>query len=519
MCSFIGGYLPKFENNKADQILKLDKEFIELLNNVLLTKGGDNFGLHFFLNNGSYKTKIEIYEDSWEKFRTEVTKAIWVYSSMLEAFLAFSRLTPEMEKTNSIPQPYVNKKDNCSTTIHGTIPGVDAKKYNTDTDIALDLVHFHLTEEVERLNGKISMLTFRHEESSFQCYHNGLGLYKNSIVYDIHALDYYTNINYNESKYHCNLSLPVGHIFSFTKGVVPRPNFGRIAPKYEYNRDEKEYNINLGCLFSGGLDALCSIQKQIVKEIEQFKFNGECFLERFSCHRNTDNKVKVNLNVQLYYLDWGTRASEQEIKATQDIIKPLSTFIKSTFERFNETYFRDEFIFNHSCGFEVFNVKPLFTNILEVVGIKNVRLTDKKASGKGLKEAEEAISYVPYRNTFMLNLIAAMMEERFPNQDNKIVIGANLTEGMVYLDNSENYITKMNEAIKLGGQKTMYTNIVAPYMNMTKTKMIEDVKKIPGYLPIGLSYSCYFPLANGKECGKCGSCLLRKNAILRNEGK
>ena len=522
MCSFIGGYLPKYEITKSDLISKLENKLIVLLHDVLLTKGGDNFGIHFFLNNGSYKTKIEIYEDSWEKFKSEVSKAIWVYSSMFEAFLAFSRLTPEMEKLKSIPQPYVNKKDNCSTTIHGTIPGVDAKKYNTDTDIALDLFHFNLTEEVERLNGKISMLTFRYEDSSFRCYHNGLGLYKNSIVYDIHAFDYYTNINYNESKYHCNLSLPVGHIYSFTKGIVPSPNFGRIAPKYEYGHEENIYNINLGCLFSGGLDALCSIQKQIVLELDKFKHENQ-FLERFAYYsRNDHDNIKINIKVQLYYLDWGTRASEQEIKVVQSVIKPLSVFIKTNCERIVAEYkdnnfeYQSSFEFDHSCGFEVFDVKPMFTNILEVVGIKNVRLTDKKASGKGLKEAEEAISYVPYRNTFMLNLVAAMMEERFPNQDNKIIIGANLTEGMVYLDNSENYITKMNEAIKLGGQKTMYTNIVAPYMNMTKTKMIEDIKTIPGYLPLTLSYSCYFPKEDGKECGKCGSCLLRNNAILRN---
>lgn len=517
MCSFIGGYFPQLTDR--DSLGQLSANFQKLLQNILQTKGGDNYGIHFFLKSENYRTKVELYEDNWVSFAELLNDNIYMFGNKLYGFMAFSRLTPEMETLNSIPQPYYNKKDNASIAIHGTIPGVDVKKYNTDTDIAIDFFDYHLVKEVERLNGKISMLSFNHKDGSFRCYHNGLGLYKNKFKVGSLDLDYYTNINYDDA-----IPLGVGFMYGFNKGIVPSPNFGRLEAKYEYENIDT-YNINIGCLYSGGLDALCSIQKQIYLEIKNIFELPQGYLHLSERLKDFDS-ITINFRVQLFYLDWGTRAKDQEISAVEKIVKPLSEFIEKTISYFRSSIkndgkysFQKDITIKHSCGYEYFNIKPMFVNILETVGIKNVRLTDKKAAGKGLKEAEEAISYVPYRNTFMLNLIAAVMEERFPNQNNKIVIGANLTEGMVYLDNSENFITQINKSIKLGGQKTMYTEVVAPYMNYTKTKMIKDILKIDWHLDLDLSFSCYFPKTNGTACGKCGSCLLRNNAILRNNTK
>lgn len=506
MCSFVGGYFPQY--NDSNSLSLLNSQFNKLLKDILNTKGGDNYGIHFFLKSDNYKVKVEIYENNWEDFEREISNNIHLFSHKLFAYMAFSRLTPEMEKQNSIPQPYFNKINQASVAIHGTIPGVDAKKYNTDTDIALDFFHYDLIKEVEGLNGKISMLTYIPSSDKFCCYHNGLGLYKNKLVVGNGTFDYYSNIDLGNSE-----TFPAGYLYNLSKNIIPSPNFGRLAAVYEYD-DKFDYNINIGCLYSGGLDALCSIQKQIVLELDNLYGKNSVMLLNNRIKNN--QQIKINFRVQLFYLDWGTRANKQEIHSVEKVIKPLSEFIKNYFDKNFNTLDRIDAIFDYSCGYEYFNVKPMFTNILETVGIKNVRLTDKKASGKGLKEAEEAISYVPYRNTFMLNLVAAILEERFPNQENIIVIGANLTEGMVYLDNSENFITQINKSIKLGGQKTMYTRVAAPYMNVTKTKMIEDIKSIDGHLDLDLSFSCYFPKENGDACGKCGSCLLRKNAILRN---
>ena len=111
----------------------------------------------------------------------------------------------------------------------------------------------------------------------------------------------------------------------------------------------------------------------------------------------------------------------------------------------------------------------IFKNVLEIADLKEVRIANPEASGLGKEEAEEAISYVPFRNTYLLLFAATYAEQRYPNKVVDFVIGANLTEGMVYLDNSANYISKMNNLIKVAGQKTPNHHGVHPARRGTHT--------------------------------------------------
>jgi len=245
---------------------------------------------------------------------------------------------------------------------------------------------------------------------------------------------------------------------------------------------KNDYNIfntlskNYVALFSAGLDITCSVYNILS--------NG------------FNHKSDI---LYLWYFDWGTVASQLEIENGKQFAENL---IKQ----------------GYNVKYEVFDIQPAFRNILSICDT-NARLIDNDATGAGTHEAESAISYVPYRNTILLTMAASIAEQRFPNNIVNFIIGANLSEGMVYLDNSETFVRIMNDLVKVGGQKCQYFNIIAPYVNKTKTEMLKDFVNvnddaITWTKDFSTVFSCYFP-KDGKPCGKCGSCLLKNKSMKR----
>jgi 7-cyano-7-deazaguanine synthase len=169
---------------------------------------------------------------------------------------------------------------------------------------------------------------------------------------------------------------------------------------------------------------------------------------------------------------------------------------------------------NVSINHEVIPVTDMFRNILGACNT-TVRLNDTNAIGAGSHEAEAAISYVPFRNQFLLTLAAAKAEQLYPNEKVIFILGANLSEGMIYLDNSEPFITSMNQVVKVGGQSCLNFEVVAPFVNRTKTDMVKYA--IKHHYDLSTVYSCYFPKEDGQPCGECGSCLLHDNALARSK--
>ena len=161
----------------------------------------------------------------------------------------------------------------------------------------------------------------------------------------------------------------------------------------------------------------------------------------------------------------------------------------------------------------------MFKNILNVAGVEKVRIADTEAKGEGHNEAESAISYVPFRNTYLITTAAAIAEQLYPNESVTFIIGANLSEGMIYLDNSSEWLENINKLVKVGGQKCFGFNVIAPFVNKTKTEMLIKFKTLAidmghevGFDLRNNTFSCYFPV-DGRSCGECGSCLLKRNAL------
>lgn len=461
MCSIIGF---KASRSKLDSILENEK-VIKLFNTTLNSKGGDE-----------YKVVVTVRGFHKEYPFTDITRLFKDLSFEFKLFgsdtqiglLFFSRLTPEMEaQTKSLQQPYMNQTINGWVAVHGTIPlAEDFKSINVDTEIFGTGDLQDSIDYTEKVGGKIAMLSMEYKEKErtlvFNSYENGLGMYRYQINLPKDAqFEFYSNIN---------IPLEDGFIWRIQ------------SPRNFYNPNPKA-KVRVISLFSGGLDITCST----LSVLDDYKFSID--------------------TVDVWYFDWGTRAASSEIMAGKLFREKLvelgtkeDTIIQSL---------KDDDI-----NYEIIPIHTMFDNILKACDT-TVRLNSKDAEGAGSHEAEAALSYVPFRNQFLLTLAAAKAEQLYPGDHCVFVLGANLSEGMVYLDNSETFVNLMNKVVTVGGQKCYNFSVRAPFVNRTKTDMVKTCLN-KGY-DLSTVYSCYFPKEDGSKCGTCGSCLLQENALKRGK--
>jgi len=431
----------------------IEENNIEYFKNILNIKGGDEYSIVLNID-GLIK---QVFDYNIQEIKNILFKPQYKNNNCF--ILMFSRLTPEMEQSkSSIPQPYYNRFTDTWYAVHGTIPNAE-----DFCDLKVDTEIFNYTETtekaidfIEKQNGKISMLGFPNDiktDNNYISYTNGLGMYS----YKFKEVNMYSNLNIStENAEYINNREAINNTLEIIK------------PK-----------TRIISLFSGGLDITCSTWKVIDKYEEEI--------------------IKTNGSINLWYFDWNTRANVQEVGAGKLMRDKI----------FNK--------YNIMINYDILEVNNIFKNTLDICNLKNTRLIDKIVEGAGSHEAEAALSYVPMRNTLLLTLAAARAEQLYPNDKCIFIIGANLSEGMVYLDNSETFINKMNDLVKVAGQNSYNFEVQAPYKNYTKTKMIEDA--VENNYDFQDSFSCYFPEENGKPCGKCGSCILRKTAVERAKNK
>lgn len=111
---------------------------------------------------------------------------------------------------------------------------------------------------------------------------------------------------------------------------------------------------------------------------------------------------------------------------------------------------------------------------------------------------------VPFRNGIMLSIACGIAESR---GFETVFIANHFGDHAIYPDCRKGFIDGMSEAMRLGTYKGIL--IDAPYTSLTKT----DIAKIGKSLGIDYSktYSCY--KGGEKHCGKCGTCVERKEAL------
>lgn len=122
-------------------------------------------------------------------------------------------------------------------------------------------------------------------------------------------------------------------------------------------------------------------------------------------------------------------------------------------------------------------------------------------------------SYVPFRNGLILSFTASLAGSMFPNTDIEIFYGAHKDDGefgSYYADCTGEFIEAMDLAISRGTYKKIH--IKTPFKDMTKSEVVKTGLDLG--VPFEYTWSCY----DGKEqqCGKCASCILRKEAFSKN---
>jgi 7-cyano-7-deazaguanine synthase len=122
------------------------------------------------------------------------------------------------------------------------------------------------------------------------------------------------------------------------------------------------------------------------------------------------------------------------------------------------------------------------------------------------------VTYVPARNTIFLSYALAQAEVVSARD---IFIGVNAVDYSGYPDCRPEYIEAFERVANLGTRGGVDgTNPIAirtPLMRMSKAEIIATG------VALGVDYaetvSCYEPTANGRACGRCDACQLRKKGF------
>lgn len=143
-------------------------------------------------------------------------------------------------------------------------------------------------------------------------------------------------------------------------------------------------------------------------------------------------------------------------------------------------------------------------------------LTDDIAVPKSRSEshmaAEIPVTYVPARNTIFLSYALAWAEVLGAWD---IFIGVNAVDYSGYPDCRPEYIqafeTMANLATKAAVEGQGRITIHTPLIQMTKARIIQAGTALG--VDYGITHSCYDPGPDGRACGFCDACILRKNGF------
>ena len=122
------------------------------------------------------------------------------------------------------------------------------------------------------------------------------------------------------------------------------------------------------------------------------------------------------------------------------------------------------------------------------------------------------VTYVPARNTIFLSCALAWAEVL---RASDIFIGVNALDYSGYPDCRPEFMKAFermaNLATKAAVEAKMRIKIHTPLIHMTKAQIIK--KGIDLGVNYDITHSCYDPSPDGKACGQCDSCLLRKKGF------
>ena len=142
-------------------------------------------------------------------------------------------------------------------------------------------------------------------------------------------------------------------------------------------------------------------------------------------------------------------------------------------------------------------------------------LTGQGDIPKGRSEDEIAhgipSTYVPARNTLFVAHALALAETIGADE---IALGINALDYSGYPDCRPEWLVAIQEVARLGtkvGVSGHSIQLIAPLVSMSKADIIRTGARLG--LDYGLTMSCYDPSSDGKACGACDSCQLRRRGF------
>jgi 7-cyano-7-deazaguanine synthase len=138
-------------------------------------------------------------------------------------------------------------------------------------------------------------------------------------------------------------------------------------------------------------------------------------------------------------------------------------------------------------------------------------LTDDIAVPKDRDErqmsADIPITYVPARNTIFLSYALAWAEVL---DCDHVFIGVNALDYSGYPDCRPEFVESFQRTARLGTKRANF-KVHAPLVRLSKAQIIRRGVELG--VDYGMTHSCYDPDAQGRACGRCDSCVLRKRGF------
>jgi 7-cyano-7-deazaguanine synthase len=143
-------------------------------------------------------------------------------------------------------------------------------------------------------------------------------------------------------------------------------------------------------------------------------------------------------------------------------------------------------------------------------------LTDDIAVPKDRSESQMGgdipITYVPARNTIFLSYALAWAEVL---DVRNVFIGVNAVDYSGYPDCRPEFIAGFEHMANLATKMTISGGppfvIHAPLIHLTKAQIIQKGTELG--VDFSITHSCYDPDPQGRSCGRCDSCVLRKKGF------
>lgn len=171
---------------------------------------------------------------------------------------------------------------------------------------------------------------------------------------------------------------------------------------------------------------------------------------------------------------------------------------------------------NNAC--EYYGVEHIYLDLAEIFKYSNCSLLKSSDEQIPLESYNEQLkernghpvtTYVPFRNGLFLSSAASIALSKGCNV---IYYGAHKDDaaGNAYPDCSKEFTKAIGDAIYLGSGNAL--TLEGPFVNMSKKDIVALGTKLN--VPFNLTWSCY--QGNEKACGKCGTCIDRKEAFRLN---